>query len=118
MPTDDVTARGQALTAILDAIDAVRIELAEYLADDADEIPLHAESGSPLALVDADDRLRDLVELLDALEALKTKKKEKKKKKKKKRREKKRKNSLIGIAKRHYLDDVSQKVTQSDPQRR
>ena len=70
MPTDDVTARRQALAAILDAIDAVRIELAEYLADDADEIPLHAESGRPLALVDAADRLRDLVELLDALDAL------------------------------------------------
>ena len=71
MPTLDVDRRryrppSRADRDILDAIDAVRIELEHYLADDADEIPLHAESGRPLALVDAADRLRDLVELLDA----------------------------------------------------
>ena len=47
-------------------IDAVRYEIEHYLAADVDETPLHAESGRPLALVDARDRLRDLVELLDA----------------------------------------------------
>ena len=68
MSNDDPSARRRALTAdILDAIDAVRYEIEHYLAADVDEIPLHAESGRPLALVDAADRLRDLVELLDAL---------------------------------------------------
>ncbi|MFZ0379903.1 MAG: hypothetical protein WCD11_29120 [Solirubrobacteraceae bacterium] len=67
MSTDDTNARRRALTAdILDAIDAVRYEIEHYLAADVDETPLHAESGRPLALVDARDRLRDLVELLDA----------------------------------------------------
>lgn len=66
MSDDDVTARRRALAAILDALDAVRYEIEHYLAADVDETPLHAESGRPLALVDAADRLRDLVELLDA----------------------------------------------------
>ena len=68
MSTDDTNARRRTqLAEILDALDAVRYEIEHYLADDADEIPVRAESGRPLALVDAADRLRDLVELLDAL---------------------------------------------------